>query len=155
MGATGAYLGGGIGRLQGLHGLTSDNVKNIRMALWNGTIIDVNETSNTDLFWGMRGAGQNFGFVIETTFETYAATNGGNNYEAQLAFNIDSLGDVVDAVNSLIPLDPNLALVTIVGTNVTEDNSLEVSHGPFRTKKSPMINSLTISPLSRPSSWLT
>ncbi|KAI0539682.1 hypothetical protein GGR58DRAFT_524084 [Xylaria digitata] len=113
VGATGAYLGGGVGRLQGLHGLASDGVRRIKMALWNGTIIETTDSVNSDLFWGMRGAGQNFGFVIETTFATYPQTNDGNNYEAQLTFNISSLGTVVDTVNSLLPLDPKLALVTI------------------------------------------
>ncbi|KAI1367011.1 hypothetical protein F5Y08DRAFT_350336 [Xylaria arbuscula] len=113
VGATGAYLGGGVGRLQGMHGLASDGVRKIRMALWNGTIIETSDSVNSDLFWGMRGAGQNFGFVIETTFETYPQTNNGNNYESQLVFNISQLGTVVDTVNSLLPLDPKLALVTI------------------------------------------
>ncbi|KAF2963805.1 hypothetical protein GQX73_g9769 [Xylaria multiplex] len=119
VGATGAYLGGGVGRLQGLHGLSSDGVRKIRMALWNGTIIETTDSVNPDLFWGMRGAGQNFGFVIETTFATYPQTNGGNNYESQLTFNISSLGTVVDTVNSLLPLDPKLAIVTIVGADAT------------------------------------
>ncbi|KAI5866018.1 hypothetical protein GGS23DRAFT_364536 [Durotheca rogersii] len=117
VGVTGATLGGGVGRLQGLHGLASDAVRKVRLALWNGTIIEASDNVNADLFWGIRGAGQNFGVVIETTFETFPATNGGLHYEAQMTFNISSLGDVIDTLNSLLPLDPGLAIVTIVAAD--------------------------------------
>lgn len=67
----------------------------------------------------MRGAGQNFGVVIETTFETYPATNGSLNYEAQIFFNVSVLGDVIDTINSTLPLEAPLALVTIITANAT------------------------------------
>jgi fumiquinazoline A oxidase len=106
-------LGGGVGRLQGLHGLTSDAVRKIRMVLWNGTIVEASDNVNQDLFWGMRGAGQNFGVVIETTFKTFPATNGGMHYEADLIFSLDSLGALIDTVNSMIPLHPALSLIVL------------------------------------------
>ncbi|KAE8370460.1 FAD-binding domain-containing protein [Aspergillus caelatus] len=117
VGATGAMLGGGVGRLQGLHGLTSDAVRDVRLALWNGTIIDVSADSHPDLFWGMRGAGQNFGIVIETTFETWPATNGGLQYDAFMTFSADSVEPVIEAMNSLFPVNPNLALVILFAIN--------------------------------------
>lgn len=72
----GAMLGGGLGRLEGLHGLTSDALRSAHVVLWNGTIIQVSDKMNSDLFWGLRGAGQNFGFVTQAILETYPATNG-------------------------------------------------------------------------------
>lgn len=63
----GPGLGGGHGRQQGHYGLISDNIINLNVVLANGTAIRVNETSHADLFWGMRGAGHNFGIV--TSFE--------------------------------------------------------------------------------------
>jgi len=117
-------LGGGVGRLQGLHGLTSDNVRKVRLALWNGTIIDASDKVNSDLFWGVRGAGQNFGVVIETTYETYPASNGGQHYEANLAFSVDKVGSVIDAMNALVPLPAPLSLI-LVGT--VDPATLEVS----------------------------
>lgn len=63
----GPGLGGGHGRQQGHHGLISDNIINLNVVLANGTAIRVNETSHADLFWGMKGAGHNFGIV--TSFE--------------------------------------------------------------------------------------
>lgn len=63
----GPALGGGHGLLQGFYGLISDNLVSMNVVLANGTAIKVNETSNPDLWWAMRGAGHNFGIV--TSFE--------------------------------------------------------------------------------------
>ncbi|KAI0467422.1 hypothetical protein F4859DRAFT_525339 [Xylaria cf. heliscus] len=66
-GMMGPGLGGGHGRNEGLYGLISDNIINLNVVLANGTAIRVNSTSYADLFWGMQGAGHNFGIV--TSFE--------------------------------------------------------------------------------------
>lgn len=126
VGAMGAMLGGGLGRLQGLHGLTSDAVRSARVALWNGTIVDASAKTNEDLFWGLRGAGQNFGIVIEAVFETYPATNGGQQYSADLTFSADKLEAVFDLTNRLLTpeLDSTLSLAIAIGSNPV---TLEVS----------------------------
>lgn len=126
VGAMGAMLGGGLGRLQGLHGLTSDAVRSARVALWNGTIVDASADTNEDLFWGLRGAGQNFGIVIEAVFETQAATNGGQQYSSDMTFSADKLEAVFDVTNRLSSpaLDPALSLITAIGSN---PETLEVS----------------------------
>ncbi|KAM0811982.1 putative FAD-binding PCMH-type domain-containing protein, partial [Seiridium cardinale] len=111
VGATGATLGGGHGRLQGKHGLSADALREVRLALWNGTIIEASTSQNADLFWGLRGAGQNFGVVIESTFETYPQANDGLHYNADMVFTDDSLEDVLNAINKIIPeQDPGLAM---------------------------------------------
>ncbi|KAK0665929.1 hypothetical protein QBC41DRAFT_349178 [Cercophora samala] len=117
VGATGATLGGGVGRLQGLHGLAMDNVRKVRLALWNGTIIEASDKVNKDLFWALRGAGQNFGVVIETTYQTYPAVNGGKHYEANLAFGVDKVKAVIDTMNSLVPLPAPLSLILVGSVN--------------------------------------
>ncbi|GKZ23563.1 hypothetical protein AbraIFM66951_007557 [Aspergillus brasiliensis] len=117
--ATGAMLGGGVGRLQGKHGLTSDAVRAVRMVLYNGTIVEASEKVNPDLFWGIRGAGQNFGIVFETTYQTFNQSNGGIQYNADMTFTGEHLDSVIDAINSLYPLDPSLALVILYSTNAT------------------------------------
>ncbi|RYO90664.1 hypothetical protein DL766_002867 [Monosporascus sp. MC13-8B] len=111
VGSTGAMLGGGHGRLQGKHGLTSDALRSVRMVLWNGTVVEASESKNPDLFWGMRGAGHNFGVVIESTYETFPQENDGMHYNADMVFTSDSLEGVINVINSLIPdQDPALAL---------------------------------------------
>ncbi|KAF2734945.1 FAD-binding domain-containing protein [Polyplosphaeria fusca] len=71
VGLTAVALGGGHGLLQGYHGLLSDQILSLRMVLANGTAITVSETEHKDLFWGMRGAGHNFGMVTELEYKIY------------------------------------------------------------------------------------
>ncbi|KAH7324814.1 hypothetical protein B0I35DRAFT_348933 [Stachybotrys elegans] len=64
-------LGGGHGWLQGEYGLTADQVISARLVLPNGDAVTVSEDENPDLFWAIRGAGHNFGFVSEWTYRIY------------------------------------------------------------------------------------
>ena len=128
-GATGAMLGGGLGRLQGLHGLTSDAVRKVRMALWNGTIIEASDEVNQDLFWGIRGSGQNYGIITETTYETWPATNGGMVYNADMVFTKDSVEQIMDITNNLTTptLDAALAVLIYFASDAATSNVSEVS----------------------------
>jgi FAD/FMN-containing dehydrogenase len=66
-GVAGLTLGGGIGRLQRRYGLTIDNLLAVDILTAEGSLLHVSEQENADLFWGVRGAGANFGIV--TSFE--------------------------------------------------------------------------------------
>ncbi|KAI4107144.1 MAG: hypothetical protein L6R37_001845 [Teloschistes peruensis] len=70
-GLLGPGLGGGFGNLLGYFGLILDNIIYMTVVLANGDVIHVSSTSHPDLYWGMRGAGQNFGIVTEATFKVY------------------------------------------------------------------------------------
>lgn len=67
VGATGLTLGGGLGWLSGLFGASCDQLISARMVTEDARFIEVDTDSDPELFWGLKGAGANFG--VTTSFE--------------------------------------------------------------------------------------
>src|SRR3954454_11590450 len=73
-GIAGLTLAGGSGWLMRKHGMSIDNLLSVDLVTADGTCLTVSEHENADLFWGVRGAGANFGVV--TSFEYRVHTVG-------------------------------------------------------------------------------
>ncbi|KAF7880385.1 uncharacterized protein EAF02_007231 [Botrytis sinoallii] len=70
-GIAGLTLGGGSGPLTDRYGLVIDNLLSARVVIANGIVLNCSKDENSDLFWGIRGGGPNFGIVVEFTYRVH------------------------------------------------------------------------------------
>jgi FAD/FMN-containing dehydrogenase len=128
-GVAGLTLGGGVGRLQRNFGLTIDNVQAVELVTAEGDLVRASETEEPELFWGMRGAGWNFGVVTAFEFRlqpfgpdlhrgvrTYPASSAGEVWEVFREYATNA-PDTVSMIYGLSPTDDNDGLVAFISYN--------------------------------------
>ena len=70
-GIAGLTLGGGLGWLMARYGLAADNLVSVELVTADGAITEVNEASDADLLWALRGGGGNFGIATALTYRLH------------------------------------------------------------------------------------
>ena len=73
-GIGGLTLGGGYGWTVGELGLACDNVTWLEVVTSDGAVVECSADQNQELFWGMRGAGQNFGIATQIEYRLHPLT---------------------------------------------------------------------------------
>ena len=111
-GVAGLTLGGGFGWLSRKYGTTVDNLLSADVVTADGKQVRASESENSDLFWGLRGGGGNFGVV--TNFEYRLHPFGPNVLTGLIVFPFDEAKQVLqkyrDAVKTM-PEDLNVWVV--------------------------------------------
>jgi hypothetical protein len=70
-GVAGLTLGGGFGYLTRRWGWTTDNVKGMELVTADAQLVRASSDENSELFWGLRGGGGNFGVVTAFDYELH------------------------------------------------------------------------------------
>ncbi len=117
-GVGGLTLGGGIGYLSRRFGLTVDNLLAADVVLADGTFVTASEGANSDLFWGLRGGGGNFGIVTSFTFACHDIGEAGTIIGGPVLYDIADTASVLRWYRELLPSLPEelcgwLGLITI------------------------------------------
>ena len=73
IGTSGLTLGGGISYFTSKYGFAMDNVLAYEIVTSSGDVLTATATQNEDLFWALKGGGNNFGVVTKFTFAAYKA----------------------------------------------------------------------------------
>jgi FAD/FMN-containing dehydrogenase len=104
-GVAGLTLGGGFGFLMGRHGFTIDTLTAAEVVTARGKILRASKEENSDLFWGLRGGGGNFGIAVSLEFTLHAVgpmVNGG-----MIAFPINQSKDMLRFYRELTSAAPD------------------------------------------------
>ena len=97
-----------------------DSLLSLKMVTGRGDLVSVSKTQNPELFWGMRGAGHNYGIVTSATYKVYDFTNNGQAMSADFMFAGSSNGSYWEVLKSFEGNQPaEMAIETGIGFNKT------------------------------------
>ncbi|KAF8483612.1 hypothetical protein DFH94DRAFT_318194 [Russula ochroleuca] len=116
VGLSGWIMGGGYSLKTNQYGLGIDNLVQVQIVLPDGKVVMATENINNDLFWAIKGGGNNFGIATEFVLKTHPQGTGetrGNVYGGLLTFDKCHVERVKRAiVDFMEKKDPKAAIVT-------------------------------------------
>ncbi len=104
-GIGGLTLQGGLGWLRRKYGASVDSVKSVEIVTADGQVRTASKTENPDLFWAVRGAGNNFGVVTRFEFELHPV--GPTVYAAAPFFAVNDAPAVMEAFRTFVKSTPD------------------------------------------------
>jgi FAD/FMN-containing dehydrogenase len=114
-GVGGLTVGGGMGWLTRLAGLSIDNLASAEVVTADGQIRRASADENPDLYWAIRGGGGNFGIVTEFDFRLHEV---GPIVQLGLQFwGLDQGREVLRLAREVIPALPADLNIIIAGMN--------------------------------------
>jgi hypothetical protein len=99
-------VGGGQSYFENHCGFGADNIVSARVVTANGKLVTASPTSNPDLLWAIRGAGQLFGVVTELTLQAYPipilGNDRGNVWKSSVVYAKEKASQVLEALEPII-----------------------------------------------------
>ena len=127
-GIAGLTLGGGMGRLQRKLGLSIDCLRAVELITADGRLVRASADENAELFWGMRGAGANFGIVIAFEFDLQVI--GPTINRGILVYAAERARDVAAVYREFMPTAPDDLMAALnFGRAPSDDDSLAAIAG--------------------------
>ena len=127
-GVAGLTLGGGMGRLQRHFGFSIDNLRSVELVTADDRVLTVSEDEEPDLFWGIRGAGPNFGVVTSFEFDLHelgpVVTQGFVDYPAERSH------EIAARVREYLETAPDEVMVSFGVTTGTEEDGEDLVGRP-------------------------
>lgn len=111
VGVGGIATAGGVGWFAREHGLTIDHLRAVDLVTADGRVVRASADENPELFWGMRGAGFEFGVAVAFEFE---ADEIGDVGFAQLSFALDDVPTALAAYGRIVESSPRDLTASIV-----------------------------------------
>ena len=130
-GIGGLTLGGGIGWLLPIAGLTCDNLIAAEVVTADGSVVHAGpeaDGGDPELLWALRGGGGNFGVVTEFT---YALTPVGSIWGGAISYDASAAGDVLERIQELLVSHPASFLPTL-GVQRDPDSGRRTVRGDAR-----------------------
>ena len=99
-------LNGGVPITASITGFGCDQIISARLVTAQGDLIDVNEKTNPDLLYAIRGAGQHFGLVTQVVVKTYPLSDLGNDqgvlWIGTFIYPVERANEVCSAVKTVM-----------------------------------------------------
>ncbi|KJY01491.1 FAD-binding domain-containing protein [Zymoseptoria brevis] len=107
IGVGGFVLGGGLSYYSAQYGLACDNVDNFEVVLADGTITNANRTSEPELFFSLRGGGNQFAIVTQMTMQAHPEGVNGQVWGGIRAYSSEKRHELFRAVTNFIRTYPD------------------------------------------------
>ncbi|KAF4566499.1 hypothetical protein EYR36_011930 [Pleurotus pulmonarius] len=146
---------GGFGLASRAWGLVLDQVESAEVVIANGSILQASESTNSDLFWALRGASPSFGIVTEYKVRTQSAPPSNIVFSYTYSVNPSVASEILTSFQSfsqysapselglhlsVIPSrQPGIITLSFIGIYMG-------SLAAFNTTISPLISSVAVSP---------
>ncbi|KAI4209164.1 MAG: hypothetical protein LQ351_007880 [Letrouitia transgressa] len=112
--------GGGLSHYSNAKGFAGDNVVNFEVVLANGSLINANATSHSDLWWALKAGQNNFGITTHITTKAYPMGAVWGGLRTWNASQLDAVSDAFAEYQRVGQLDTRSSVIPdLVPTNGT------------------------------------